>query len=143
MPAEVVVDALRKLHRTLRPGGVLLDIHPRAMPSTIEVRGRDGPTPLGQIEFSPRFNTAISNAEQALASTEAEGLFAGEQQAEFPVLYHFDSALQWLDYLTSQAAYYVPPDEAVVEAVRGAMAMLDAEMLMSESVRATRFRRAG
>ncbi len=69
------MDALRKVHRSLRPGGLLLDVHPQPKPSPIEVRTYARRTDLGQLEYSPDFIRTISSADEALASLDRGGTF--------------------------------------------------------------------
>ncbi len=141
MPSEGVVDALRKVHRSLRPGGLLLDVHPQPKPSPIEVRTGAGTTDLGQLEYSPGFIGTMSNADEALASLDRDGTFRNEREVEFLLLHHFDSMAEWQDYMAKEAQYYLPPDAAMLETIAGGLASAGAELILSEWVRASRFRR--
>ena len=141
MPSEGVVDALRKVHRSLRRGGLLLDVRPQPQPSPIEVRTSAGTTDLGQLEDSPGFIRTRSNADRALVSLEADGTFKNEREVEFLLLRHFASLAEWRDYMAKEAQYYVSPDSAVSEAIARGLAAAGSELILREWVRAARFRR--
>ena len=141
MPSEGVVDALRKVHRSLRPGGLLLDIHPQPQPSPIEVRTGAGTTDLGHLEYSPDFIGTMSNADEAMASLNRDGTFRNEREEEFLLLYHFESLVEWQDNMAKEAEYYVPPDATMIEAISRGLATAGAEMVLREWIRASRFRR--
>jgi hypothetical protein len=141
MPEESVVDALNIIHRALRPGGVLLDIHPRAVPSPFEVRLDDGTvTSLGKSEYNDGFTATIAAAERALVQQQTEGRFTDEQHTEFTVLHHFTTPQRWQTYRAEEAKFYVPATDEVIAAVHEAMAPSGAVLIMGEAVRATRYR---
>ena len=141
MPSEGVVDALRNVHRSLRPGGLLLDVHPQPQPSPIEVRTGAGTTDLGQLEYSPGFIDTMSNADEALASLDRDGTFRNERDEEFLLLHHFGSLAEWQEYMAKEAQYYLPPAAAMIETMSRRLATPGAELLIRERVRASRFRR--
>ena len=143
MPSEGVVDTLRKVHCSLRPGGLLLDVHPQPQPSPIEVRTGAGTTDLGQLEYSPDFISTMSNAVEALASLDRDGTFRNEREEEFLLQHHFESLAEWQDYMAKEAQYYLPPDATMIETIGREMATVGAELVIRAWVRASRFRRLG
>ena len=66
MPTEGVVDALKKLQRSLRPGGVLLDLHPEPRLNPVTVRTSAGTTGAGVLGYSESFIETIAAADEAL-----------------------------------------------------------------------------
>ena len=143
MPTEGVVDALRKLHRSLRPGGVLLDLHPEPRLNPLEVRTSAGTTRVGALAYSESFIQTIAAANRSLATLEDERAFVREQQTEFEVLIHMDSVAEWRTYLETQAQYYVPPDEGLLRSIDRGLDRGRGEIVMAEWIRGARFRRAG
>ena len=141
MPSEGLVDALRKVHRSLRRGGLLLDVRPQPQPLPIEVRTGAGPTDLGQLEHSPGFIRTMSNADRALASLERDGTCRNEREVEFLLLRHFESLAEWQEYMVKEAQYYVSLDATVSEAIGRRLATAGSELVLREWVRASRFRR--
>ena len=91
------------MHRSLRPGGLLLDVHPQPQPSPIEIRTGAGTTDLGQLEDSPGLIGTMSNADEALASLDRDGTFRNEREEEFLLLHHFESLTEWQDYIEGSA----------------------------------------
>ena len=143
MPTESVVDALRVIHRTLRPGGVLLDLHASEAVSPVRTLFRGHATAHGAIEWSPMFQATVSLAEEALARAEAAGDYGNEQQSEYQVENHFLTAGEWAEFRAAQGPYYEPVGDGLVTAVERAMEPVGSELLMGEVVRATRYRRLG
>ena len=143
MPAEGVVDALRNVHRSLRPDGLLLDVHPQPQPSLIEVLTGTHTADLGQLEYSPSFIRTMSNADEALASLDRDGTFRNEREEEFLLRHHFESLAEWQDYMAKEAQYYLPPDATVIETIGQELATAGAELVLREWVRASRFRPLG
>ena len=132
-----------KVHRSLRPGGLLLNVQPQPQPSPIEVRTGAGTTDLGQVVYSPGFIHTMSKADDALASLDRGGAFRNEREERFLLLHHFESLAEWQDYMAKDAEYYVPPDATMIETIGRALATPGSELVLREWVRASRFRRLG
>ena len=141
MPTEGVVDSLTTIHRSLRPGGVLLDVHPEPRPNPIEVRTSVGSTSMGSLYYSSGFVQTISAASEALASLCREGAFLNEQKVEFEVLIHLDSVADWQTYLATEAQYYVLPDQALIESIHRLLDREGREIILRYFMEATRYRR--
>src|SRR5712691_3589950 len=86
MEPEGVVDALRRLHETLVPEGLVLDL--RSVPPSPRVES-DGET-LGEIDYSAWFQRAERDAD-ALEAFVREGLLVAEQAVEHDVLVVYPS----------------------------------------------------
>lgn len=122
---------------------MLLDLHPEPRLNPVTVRTSAGTTRAGVLGYSESFIETIAAANRALATLEDEEAFVREQQTEFEVLIHFDSAALWQTYLETQAQYYVPPDEAMLSSIDRALDRTPGEVVMTEWIRGTRFRRLG
>lgn len=143
MPSEGVVDALKKVHRSLRPGGLLLDVHPQARLSPLELRTGAYATDLGHLEYGPDFIQTLSNSDEVLASLDQGGTFRNERDEEFLLLHHFESFAKWQEFMAQEAEYYVPPDSTMIEKIGQGLFLKGAELVLKEWVRASRFRRLG
>ncbi len=143
MPSEGVVDALWKVHRALRPGGVLLDLHPQPRFVQIQVRASTGFAPVGRLEYSSVFFQTIAAADEALASFHTRGSFLNEREREFALLHYLDSIADWETYMTTWGQYYVPPDGPLLKTIHDLFASTEAPVILKERVQATRLRRAG
>jgi hypothetical protein len=89
-----MVDALRRAHSALRPGGVLLDLHPTASDVPVEV----GMRVTGRVDTGDglRRHTAAANA---LAQSLAARLFALERTLTFDFFTYGDSIDELRDYI--------------------------------------------
>ena len=143
MPSEGVVDALERVHRSLRPGGLLLDVHPQALPSPLELHTNAYATDLGHLEYGPDVIQTLSNSDEVLASLDQGGTFRNERDEEFLLLHHFESFAEWQDFMAQEAEYYVPPDSTMIEKIGQGLLLKGAELVLKEWVGASRFRRLG
>ncbi len=132
------MHVLQRVHRWLRPGGRLLDIHPEPEDARVEVRDRDGLTFIGLFQ-RPAIYQNIHAARDALAGMVYEGLFARERSVGFEVLYHFDSDEAWLAYRTERGTK-TEVDPALLVRAREVLADTSGELLIREQMRATRYR---
>ena len=122
---------------------MLLDLHPEPRFNPVTVRASAGTTHVGALEYSASFIETVAAANEALAMLEREEVFVREQQTEFEVLIHFDSAALWQAHMETEAQYYVPPDEAMLSSIDRALEGAPGEIVMAEWIRGTRFRRLG
>ena len=118
---------------------MLLDLHPRPRDNPVSVRTGAGTTRIGSLAYSASFIQTLAAAERALAALEDEEVFVREQQMEYEVLNHFDSAASWQTYMEAEAQYFAPPDEAMLRSIERA----PGEVVMAEWILGTRFRRLG
>lgn len=97
------MNVLRRVHRTLVPGGLLLDMHPVPPSARAESRGVD----LGA--FSDReFFATVRATEAGLDQTVREGLFAAETELEFNFLERFETAEELLEAVADWQGCTVP-----------------------------------
>jgi hypothetical protein len=144
MPRESVVDALNTIHRTLRPGGILLDVHPLPAPAPLELRPPSGTAAsVGQSEYSPAFNETITLAEKALELHKTDGLFIEEKHTDFDSVHHFSTAQQWAQFRDEYPDDFVPATDDLVATVAEAFQAPGTHLLMAERARATRYRAKG
>ena len=122
---------------------MLLDLHPEPRLNPVEVRTSAGTTRVGALEYSASFIQTIAAANRAFDLLDGEGAFVREQQTEFEVRNYLDSFAAWQTYLETEAQYYVPPDEAMLRSIGGALDGGPGEIVLAEWIRATRFRRSG
>ena len=118
-------------------------MHPQPRLNPIVVRTSARTTRAGVLGYNESFIETIAAADEALAVLEQEGVFVREQQTEYEVLNHFDSAAQWRTYMETEAQYYVAPDEAILGSIDRALEGAQGEIVLAEWIRGTRFRRLG
>jgi hypothetical protein len=132
------VHVLHRIHRWLRPGGRLLDIHPEPEDARVEVRDGDCLTFVGPYARPAIYQNTFTARDQ-LAALVAQGLFALERSITFEVLYHFDSVDAWLAYRTERGTT-TEVDPALLTRAREMLAEASGELLVREQLRATRYR---
>lgn len=114
MQPEGMVHALEEIHRLLKPGGVLIDIHPTTDLLSFEVY-KDGrmiftlPDPDCAVE-GPR------QAEAALAQVVQRGLFAVEGREQFDYQVYGSSVAELREYIAEANTFDESPEDEAVEA---------------------------
>lgn len=89
-----MVDALRRAHRLLTPGGCVVDLHPTATHAAVEVGAcRIGPVDAGD---APLRHAA---AGVALAAAVNDGLFTVERSLDFTFYTYGDTIDELRDYI--------------------------------------------
>ena len=101
-----------------------------------------GTTSIGRLEYSPGFVQTISTANDALTLIGREGAFVNDQKMEFELLHYINSIADWQTSLTTEAQYYVPPDETLIESIHSLLDRTAGEIILRELIEATRFRRS-
>lgn len=128
------------MHRALRPGGLLLDIHPEPEHAWIEVHLRGQAHRIGQIDQSIQIQD-ITLARAALQAVIDAHQFACERVMTIEFLYHFDSVDTWLGHLAERRS----PDrigEDLIARARELLCQGDGEIRMLRSTHAARLRRS-
>jgi hypothetical protein len=133
------VHVLHRVHRWLRPGGRLLDIHPEPEDAKVEVQDGDRLTFVGPYQRLAIYKN-IHAARDAVAEAVDEGLFVRERSVGFEVVYHFDSVDAWLAYRVERGTS-TEVDPALVARARDVLAETPGELLIREQMLATRYRR--
>ena len=85
-----MVHALEEIHRLLKPAGVLIDIHPVAEYSPLEIHWEGKIDLVGHLEVR-QWCIDFQQADDALAEVVRRGLFAIEREGLFLSLTHYDS----------------------------------------------------
>lgn len=97
------MHALRRVHRALVPGGILLDLMPYDGWVPVETRTED----VGRID-SREFARGVRATETALAQMVREGLYALEHERRFDVFEHFESAERLLEVVGTWGRTLIP-----------------------------------
>ena len=134
-----MVHALRRIHRSLRSEGVLLDLHPQPEHPGVEVWQGGRVERLGHLEQEDDV-TDILEARQLLDQVEGDGWYRTERQKSFDLLSHFPSAEDWLQYQAQEGYTSVIPDELLASADR-LLATEDGEFVVREPIRASLLKR--
>jgi hypothetical protein len=105
------VHALRHVHSLLAPGGTLVDVHP-----VTEEQVETSHGVVGVIREPDWVDGDLPNAEAALRTVVADGLYRLEVETDYDVLQHFDEA----DELIEAKSELLEGQEDLVAAIRSA-----------------------
>lgn len=134
-----MVHALRHIHQTLTPDGVLLDVHPQPVNSKIEVWQDGRVHDLGEID-QQQDNREIEDARSQLELLVKDGLFTPETNDFFELLEQHDSVASWREKWAKEEYRLVAPPE-MFESADELLSTGGGELVIREQVRATRLRR--
>jgi hypothetical protein len=129
MEPEGVVNALSRIHKALKKGGVLLDLHPTTPFATVE----GGGVPLGALDESD-FMEIVAATEASLRQTLQMGLFALEEAQTLDVVERFDTADELVDAAGDWVGVSIPDE--IAASVRASASPFD----IRERVLLQRFR---
>jgi hypothetical protein len=111
-----MVHALEEIHRLLNPSGFLIDIHPVAEPSPVEIHWNGNIEPVGQLEVR-QWCVDFEQADKALTEIVQRGQFTVEQKGMFDTLTYYDSADEMGTALKESIHKFVREGEPVDEEV--------------------------
>jgi hypothetical protein len=132
-----MVDALRRAHRMLRPGGLFVDVHPTASNAVVEVVGG---AVVGRVHsFDGPARHAAADA--ALDAAVAERLLTIERTVEFDFLTYGDTIDELRDYVAEEWVHARIDDDVVEGARRAVASAAGAGVRLRERVKAARYAR--
>ncbi|HET9907110.1 MAG TPA: hypothetical protein VFQ23_10730 [Anaerolineales bacterium] len=111
-----MVHALEEIHRLLKPGGFLIDIHPVAEHSSVEIHQNGKIDLVGQLEVS-QWCVDFQEADKALDEIIQRGIFTIEQKGMFETLTYYDSATEMGTAFKQSIQKYVREAEPVKDEV--------------------------
>lgn len=122
-----MVHALGEIHRVLAPDGVLIDLRPLCDRWSVEVFSARETRVTGYVTDLPLGLEDDAAANRAIAQAEANGWFAREKEAFFPLRYVWDTASQMEKWIDEEWTDFVSLDEEARRATRSAWALGDAD----------------
>ena len=127
-----MVHALEEIHRLVKPTGILIDIHPVAEPSPIEIHQGKKIEPVGDLSVR-QWCSDYQHADEALTETQQRGLFMVEREGMFNSLTYYDSVAEmrtdWKEAIDKFARDAQSIDESMPHAE--AMAARDEELIQA------------
>ena len=133
------MHVLRQIHKTLRPDGLLLDIHPQPEDPRVEIE-RDGQSVrIGTIDWT-QDKKEIRDARKRLQAIQREGLFRIERRRLFDLRAYHESVDAWLEYRADKGCSSVVTP-SVLRAARRELRSGRGRVVVIERVRATALRR--
>jgi hypothetical protein len=114
-----MVDALKEVHRTLSPGGVLIDARPDSrVPAYAERRKVRGFQRFGEVRTSRTELAGDRASDRAVGRVVREGLFRRRRHGRFWHLVPFDSLADLRRYLSEHLRFVHRARWVVGEATR-------------------------
>jgi hypothetical protein len=111
-----MVHALEEIHRLLKPNGVLIDIHPVAESSPIEIHQGGKINQAGNL-LVRQWCIDFQQADNALTEITKCGLFAVERVITFDSLTHYSSVAEMRTSLIEAIDKFAREDQSAGEAV--------------------------
>ena len=133
------MNALRRIHGSLREDGVLLDIHPQPENSRIEVWENGRIHHLGEVDQHEDHEEIVA-ARSHLRAFERDGLFRTEQSAVFELLEYHPSVESWQGRWDCEG-YRLVAEPNLLRTARALLQNSSAELVIREPVRASRLSR--
>ena len=128
------MHALSRIHRVLRRGGVLLDLHPEPEDSRIKIWKEGQINHLGEVN-QDQDAMEILEARSHLADVERRGWFVSGERQFFDLLGHYRTVDDWLDWWNEQGwTFSVEPE--LLDTARNVLAT-GGELVLRETIRAT------
>lgn len=111
-----MVHALEEIQRLLKPNGFLIDIHPVAEHSSVEIHQNGKIDIVGQLEVH-QWCVDFQEADKALEEIIKRGIFMVEQKGMFETLTYYDSATEMGTAFKQSILKYVREGEPVDEEI--------------------------
>lgn len=130
-----MVHALEEIRRLLKPAGTLIDIHPVAVSSPIEIHQGGKIDLVGHLTVR-QWCTDFQQADSALAEIARKGLFIVERAEVFDSLIYYDSPAEMRVALKESIDYFDRGDQSTDDEARQVDALAArAEELMQDAGR--------
>jgi hypothetical protein len=136
-----MVHALEKISLLLKPDGLLLDIHPTNEMAAMAVRLREQIIPAGWLNESDDY-VEYEWADEALQRVVDDRRFVLERVGTFEFVWHADTLSDLRAYLAEEWKDAIIDDMTAMrieELLK--LPVRDKEILVSEAIRITRYRR--
>ena len=138
-----MVHALREIHRTLKPNGILIDLRPVEDNWTVEVQASSGLKVAGRLNDTSAGIADDAAAFAAMRDVEGRGWYVREQEQEFAFFYYWDTPSEMKEWIDDEWDEFVKMDEEVYAQSRSlwASANADARVRVRVKMLITRWRR--
>ncbi|MDQ3964358.1 MAG: hypothetical protein M3277_10670 [Actinomycetota bacterium] len=133
------MHVLRQLHKALRPGGLLVDIHPQPQDPRVEIVHPEGSVSVGAIDWTVD-SREIRDARKRLTEVVREGLFRLEKRRWFDLHMYHESVEAWLAH-REERGQTSPIDDEVLRRARRELRPGEGRLAVIERIRASVLRR--
>jgi hypothetical protein len=122
-----MVHALDEVRRTLKAGGVLLDIRPLEARWPVEVATGTSAAEIGRLVDLPMAIADDEAASRAVRAAESRGWFVKVKEQEFPFYYYWDRPAEMKEFMDVEWEGFEKLEEAVFADVKSAWAVANAD----------------
>jgi SAM-dependent methyltransferase len=122
-----MVHALSEIRRTLKPGGILIDLRPVEDNWPVEVASSSGNQVAGRLTDMPAGLADDEAAFAAMKDVEARGWFVNEQEDNFVFFYYWDTPSEMKAYMDSEWDDFEKMEEDVYQKTKALWASANAD----------------
>jgi SAM-dependent methyltransferase len=122
-----MVHALSEIERTLKPGGILIDLRPLADHWTVEVSTLADFKTAGYLTDMPVGLADDEAANRAMQEAEARGWFTRKRSEEFSFFYYWDTPSEMKEFMESEWEDFEKMEEDVYRKARSLWASANAD----------------
>lgn len=97
-----MVHALDEIGRTLKPGGILIDLRPISSNWSMEVASSTGYQLAGSLDAVPEGLADDEAAFKAMREVESRGWYIKEKEEEFAFFYYWDTPSEMKDFIDTE-----------------------------------------
>jgi len=138
-----MVHALSEIRRTLKPGGILIDLRPFGDAWPVEVASSTGHLVAGHLTDMPTGVADDAAAFAAMTDAESRGWFVRETEDEFAFFYYWDRPSEMKEWMDAEWKDFVEIGEDAYQKTKAlwASANADARVRVRVKMTITRWRR--
>jgi len=122
-----MVHALREIHRTLKPNGLLIDIRPVEDNWTVEIHSAADLKIAGRLTDMPIGVADDAAAFAAMKDVESRGWFVREREEEFAFFYYWDTPSEMKEWIDEEWGDFEKIEEDVYRKTKALWASANAD----------------
>jgi SAM-dependent methyltransferase len=127
MEHESMVHALDEIRRTLKPGGVLIDLRPVEDRWAVEVASQLATQVAGQLTDMPIGRADDEAAFRAMHEVESRGWFVKEHEEEFAFFYYWDTPSEMKEFMDEEWEDFEKMEDEVYHAAQSLWSTANAD----------------
>ncbi len=122
-----MVHALGELRRTLKPGGILIDLRPVEDNWSVEVQSASNLQTAGFLTDMPVGKADDEAAFEAMCDVESRGWFTREQEQEFAFFYYWNTPSEMKEWIDAEWDDFEKLEQDVYQKTRALWAIANAD----------------
>jgi len=122
-----MVHALDEIHRTLKPGGILIDLRPVEANWQVEVSSSEGSQAAGRLTDVPEALADDEAAFNAMREAQSNGWYSKEEEVEFAFFYYWDTPSEMKEFMEEEWEGFEKLEENVFDKTKSLWALANAD----------------